>query len=287
MPIISKTFESSQQRPSNYLSEASLNMAKALSAAVGSEYKEITESANNIKYCVPMESVGYPGWCVVFATTNVDGAWMFNSGIYLYDDINKTPVIDDINALSYNYAQVGSYSGMDYTPETCVMISDSTNDVVLLDIHQGRTVHATDLSYSADSGLQLTLNRTMFFAKDVNDNVLCGIGNEGINVLRTANRKSTDLELIIDGNTPEQSSALSNILHLTKMVNYLSDDFAEMKSAYVSVVRPFVDVSEKKRVSLYDINGVLWGNAGGTDVWQKKRTHDHNYYFPFNPFVKY
>lgn len=284
MPKIIKTAQSASYIDGDPY-EMILNVAKAMSAAVGSPYLKVdktVDATKDIHYYIPMKNIGYPGWCVDIRSYkgNNDN---FSASIYLFDDQNNSVIDSDSYSIktatvssSYFICEDGKY------PETCVVFKDTNNDTVVIDVHNGSTEDGSDLTASADQ----RFNLSVFFARDVNDEVLCGIGGGHIGSIRTK-----DANMVINNDeTVPQSNKMASILHLTKMVNYLSPTYTEMKSAYVSVCRPIYTSSDSNRnrftESLY-MSEKRWGRSGVRDNSGYGQLNSYSAFTPYPPIEPY
>lgn len=265
MPIITKTATSSSY-PNSYESVA-LNFANAVAIAIGTEVKKTGDGWNYVS----MDSIGYPGWCFVSRTTSSEIIF----SIYTTD---SEGALKSSDRFSIGMAHISkSVSDSAYKSATCVMLFDENKDSVLFNVHRGDTQHGTDIYVNGES-----VDFTFFLAKDANNDVLCGCGRLFPIYIRTIEKKGEWVNGILQKTTTIDS------LHLTKMVNYLSPGCPEMKSAYVSVVRPLSDASSsEKYVALYEINGIQYGRASYVNSWDPNNIADGKCYYPFDPFVKY
>lgn len=292
MPIITQTVESDSMVEKYKQLETAFNMIKAVAACMGTYPNIITDSSNSAHktYYVNMDPIGYPGWCFLIdmdRTSSSDNTWRCQAGVYTVT--NGKPNITNIGVFCNGKENIDNiYSGI---PETCVMIFDEERNTVLFDLHHGKGTHGEGLSLQSGTTDYWLMMYTFFFARDVNNDVLAGFGRNYITALRTKDKT-------LYGFTDTQSRLhpdFKDVLHLTKMVNYLSPGYPEMKSAYTSVVRPDEDINitgsggnQKKRVSLKDINGVKWGSAGTTAINLGIANGNSEYlYYPINPYVKY
>lgn len=289
MPIISKTIVSETGLDSNYI-ETSLNMARAVAASVGADYGEILDpdDAKHTIYYVPMDNIGYPGWFVSFETSYSSGSYKNRIRIYLSDETGSQPNLNDSFYIGAVASGTNYENNLKGCPETCVMIFDKNKDTVLFDVHMGKTIHGEDV----EDGRRARTAFPFFFARDVNNDVLAGVGFGHITVIRTTDKKSSFYNDVGYALTQENDNTF-DLLHLTKMVNYLSLGCPEMKSAYVSVVRPLEKIKGKLYVSELYANGLKWGRSGLIDSFNTvSSSSDATYpacasFFPIEPFVNY
>lgn len=291
MPIVVKTGEGDVGTETGYRFHAmGLNMAKALSEAIGASYGIIEGSTvsgfKGMQYYVRMDSIGYPGLCVNFRTFYDNSESEICLRIEISQTKDNTPDPDDANRISFSFTGGNSITNsITSCPETCVMIHDESKDTVLFDIHHGRDLHGVDINRDNPG---LFIKYTCFFAKDVRGEILCGCGAGSIIGLRTMNGKSDSFDNNILKTVPQKNLIGQDVFHLTKMVNYMDPSYPEMRSAYVAVLRPSNYSESEKRVTLLEVNGAKFGSAGNTDWAEKyKVTDSRKYYFPINPFVRY
>lgn len=278
MPKIVKTVKSTE---ANSNPTAIKMMAEALAGAVGTEYKRITydDVPDHYDYLVDMTNVGYPGWAITLA--RMDTAANFISGVMSLNSENNLDFSNPNHLYQYVASTSTTYNTFPGSQTTCVIFMDSSKDAVLINIHPGGTETATDIVNNDQDSM--TFN--YFFGRDAKNNVLCGQGWGHINKIRTL----TDSMTVEPGNLyPYPSASLGNSLHLTKMVNYLSPEYTEMKSAHVSVVSPAVSNSMQQNVSFYS-DGGRWASVGRSNAQNMAAIlrHGYNVFPPFNPWVKY
>lgn len=279
MPKIVKTAKSTSA--THDFNELFINMVKSVSAALGIDYQ--TNSDGNTHY-IPMDSLGYPGWCIIFI---IDGNG--NASIGIRTMSNGVPNYSgDSNYISVKIG-AGFSSGTikDYNAMTCVVFRDNTNDTISFSANPGSDEHAGEYGVSSDVS-RYTFKA--FFAKDVNDGVLCGIGDAHISSIRSidSNAKSPATGLAHE----PTKIGLPTCLHLTKMINYLSAGYPEMKTAYVAVIRPESprDKTTSAPVdfnSAYYADGARWACAGVYDNMGSSPSTVSALFKPFEPWVKY
>lgn len=280
MPMIVKTAQADTDTSANAFYEMALSMSRAIAESIGTSPKMVSGStySNYISY-VLMDAIGYPGWCVVIKATDNNRIWF-----YIHKTkSDQTPDLDDPYAIGDYFGGSATINSIAYKPETCVVMHDDNKDTVLFDVHPGRDKHGVGLSGNRSSRISFAF----FFARDVNGDVLCGMGNGHIYLLRTESSAMTT-----DGGFSSSVPAkdIGDTLHLTKMVNYLSPGYPEMRSAYVSVTRPFEKIKEEMYVSTLYAGGKRWGRAGFQDTWNEAASSDYpGYccYYPIEPFVNY
>ncbi len=260
MPKIVKTIKSDVENAAkNYIAE---NIAKSIAAAIGDE-SHLMPGSDPQPHYILMDKVGYPGWAITVIWT---GSVSYPTVSIVRVDDNSIPNTSDAHKIKEDRVTFLNYAKPAYSAVTCVIMRDGTNDTVLINVHTGEIETRTDPQ--APSG-----NITIFFARDINNDVLCGIGNQYITEIRMAGAHNS----APSSSASPQNTLIPDCLHLTKMVNYLSPGYPEMKSAYVSVVRPAAQAGVAQS---YYANGDLWGNAGN-------RQQTTGAYFPYDPFVKY
>lgn len=268
MPKITKTARSSAAAKN--VNEGFLNMVKSVASAVGTSYSPYGDSANS--YYVLMDNIGYPGWCLLMTlptSTSAEIRLITSSGTPNYSS--------DGNQLSVTIAGINANMFLDYNPITCTVFRDNTNDTVGISAHSGATEDGSDAA-----GVKAFTFKA-FFAKDTNGDALCGLGMAHIIGIRTTDAKT---EVTGAETTSPIGVGLSTCLHLTKMVNYLSPGYPEMKSAYVSVVRPESPLNSVEHNRAFYASGARWGLPGfypeRLGSGGQKRLFE-----PFEPFIKY
>lgn len=265
MPITTQTALSPSS--TNSYESVALNFAEAVAKSVGTDVKKTADGRNYVL----MDVIGYPGWC--FMTSHDSTSIGFQ---ICRTTTNKTPDDNDEFVLKFFHTNK-PVDSVTYEHATCVMIYDNNKDSVSFNVHRGETQHGTDITVNEND-----IDVNFFFAKDANNEVLCGLGRLFIMDIRTLSARSN----ILTPNNPQKSSSISGCLHLTKMLNYLSPECPEMKSAYVSVLRPLSDTSQKY-VALYNINGISYGRTSFVDSLDTNNIADYKCYYPFDPFIKY
>lgn len=286
MPKIVKTVRSSESNPFNiYANPTSVEMfAKALGQAVGSGYKTVTDESDpnlvHTRHYVLMDNVGYPGWAIVISSEKESG----NNWTYM--DLNivtvseNTPNFVEEHRISQIVKDVSLvYNRFTNYETTCSIYMDNSKDTVLINIHPGSSETAADIADQNYDNISLSF----FFAKDVKNSVLCGLGWSHIAAIRTTDASCNVLPL-----ETVQIASLSDVLHLTKMVNYLSPEKTEMKTAYVSVMTPMVTNVHAQNPSFYIDGYGRFSSIGFADPNNGKfGWHGTYLYPPFQPFVKY
>ncbi len=260
MPKIVKTIKSNVAVASK--DNITKNIIESIAAAIGDEAHTMPGEGVQPMY-VLMDKVGYPGWAITVIWT---GSVSYPTVSIVRVDDNSTPQINDPHKIEESGTSFIASTFPSFSAITCVIMRDETNDTVLINIHTGEVETRTD-SYTSSG------NNSIFFARDINNDVLCGIGKSCITSIRMAGAHNS----APSSSASPQNTLIPDCLHLTKMVNYLSPGYPEMKSAYVSVVRPAAQAGVAQS---YYANGDLWGNAGN-------RQQTTGAYFPYDPFVKY
>lgn len=249
------------------------NVAEALANVLGTEVGKTTNSNSDTIYYISMKNVGYDGWfwCIRVDTGSAGHYFIATdeSGLPRLSDETVYPLIDTgMSGLSVSINAV-----------TAVLFRDVNNDTVLINVHSGSSENGVgDTYYDVAIG-------TAFFGKDENNDVLCGIGKSNILGVRTTDKyiDVTKSDIYNASNIyPGSQRLLGDTLHLTKMVNYLSPTMPEMKSAYITIVRPDGDDAKPLNPSFY-ADGALWGVVGEYDC-DRSGSKD---FPPFQPFVKY
>lgn len=271
MPKISKTVRSTSVTRNT--SEGFLNMVKSIASAVGASYLAHGDSGNS--YYVLMDNIGYPGWCLS-ATLAANGA---SIDIQLMTASSEPNYDSDSNRLSATINGIAANTTfLDYNPVTCTVFRDDSNDTVGISVNSGSTEDGSD---TPPSGKIFTFKA--FFAKDVNDDVLCGLGPAHISGIRTKDSKA---EVTGSESNTLIGVGLATCLHLTKMVNYLSPGYPEMKNAYVSLIRPESPLNAVEFNKAFYASGARWGLPGfypeRLGAGSQKRLFE-----PFEPFIKY
>lgn len=275
MPKIIKTVKSESKAKSN--TEIFMNAVKSVSYAIGSDYKLITNSdAADRGYYIPTNSIGYPGFCVVITAKGYSsGNPYVTMGIQTTTTSGDPDPEDKYTILGYTASSLVNY-GLDYNPVTCALFSDDANDTVSF------SIIPSNYSDGSDNSNKNVCNFTLkaFLAKDVKGDVLCGAGNTHIYQLRTA---TNNIKFKAGNGSDCGFSELHDILHLTKMVNYLSPGYPEMKTAHVCLVRPSSGFANES----YYADGSRWGFPGYYPKDPESSTSFAHFLKPIEPWVKY
>lgn len=293
MGIITKTASTPEKTKDDRWIDTLLDMVKATAQAIGADYKTIIVSEFDRKYFIPTDIIGYPGIGIFFESSLGAGDYTKNRiscGIYdaLPDGISPDTSKTSVNILQSHMGGAITNT-LPYSPATCVMMYDEPKDTVLFDIHPGFTLNGTDTDAFPDNvSRRARTSFTLFLAKDVKGGILCGVGAGHIRSIRTLTAKSEISDTVAMRSQKDKMNI--NFLQLTKMINYLDPSYPEMKSAYVSVIRPYESIKDKPYVSSLYFNGKRWGRTGFTDSWAEQNTNEYPgfpSFFPIEPFVNY
>lgn len=284
MPKIVKTHALSETNPggSSYNDKSVLSLIGALADAIGEEYKNIgglTDGA--VIYYVPLSKIGYSSWCIYAGHNTTTGYAFF--GVTTFK--NNEPNMDDANAIKLLIGLTTfPMNAFEHYETTCVIFRDTSNDGVLINVHPGKTETATDITGPNQDFMILNF----FFGRDIEGNDVCGFGHGHINQIRTLNNSMSHGNMQGSGYTRiYQAPVLGDTIHLTKMVNYLSPNYSEMKSIYTAMVRPIANDENEENISYY-ADDARWASIGpSAPNGRNDSNHGYNMFFPFEPFIKY
>lgn len=281
--LIIKSHEASMSYP--YWT--SRNAFSALAEAING-----TVVDNETTLSVSLEPLGYPDLDILMegvpTSSNSYGSWQ----------AGKVSINNKATDLKTTTGWIHCTTSLKNNTVSCYVARDSSNDTVVIGMQPGSKM-APDVS---DVTISPAAHCCLFIGRDINDEVIYGVGCCHIGKISNG-RDTLDANLypnrtLVSALPFYWAGGSQDLLHLSKMINYLGDGYPEMKSAYIAVARGDAAAKETNmngHISYY-MDGSLWCTGGTNYAYDHYFTDTDTknnptasgvgaYYAPFDPWV--